>query len=184
MWNRTKLIILTLGLATGAVGMSLLSSHQTVSRGPSSMPQWKPAPLGKHLALLKVEIQKPEVIPEDGDGEVTLIGRILVNQKMDSDLTYNWNLPEGVSVIDGHQQDTMAGVQMGQIVEVKLVVSGFNRQQQRLISLEATGAQGNRAMGNSAILASRPEDTFEAAAPELKQMAEEQLGTTPLKTRR
>ncbi|UOF00249.1 hypothetical protein [Bdellovibrio reynosensis] len=177
MWNRTTLTVLSLGLAVGVFGGNFFLSKNQSERKPSSVTHWKPAPMGKHLALLKVEIAQPEIIPEEGSEEVTLLGRILVNQKMDSDLTYSWTLPEGVEVIEGNISDTLSSVHTGQIVEVRLVVSGFNREKQRLISLEANGAQGTRAMGNSAVLASRPEETFEAVAPELKKSAEEQLGT-------
>lgn len=181
MRYRTALTLF-LGLIIGMSGAAYFSNKEK-KRHPSSLKEgkipWMPAPVGKHLALLKVEIAQPEVLPEAGSDEVTLTGRILVNQNLNSDLSYEWSLPEDVNLIDGQKSDTLSNVKMGQIVEVKITVSGFNKEKQRLISLQASGAQGHEFLGNSAVVVTRPEDTWEAVAPEMKKAADEQLGTVP-----
>lgn len=184
MRNRTALT-LVLGLIFGISGAAYFSNKEK-KRVPASVKEnkipWVPVPVGKHLALLKVEIATPEHLPEEGLDEVPLTGRIFVNQSLQGDLFYAWSLPEEVQVVDGQLSDTLAGVKMGQIVELKITVSGFNKEKQRLISLQASGSAGNQVLGNSAVVASRPEDTWEAVAPEMKKSADEQLG--PEKSRR
>lgn len=179
MRNRTALTLI-LGLIVGISGAAYVSNAKKM-RLPASMEQkssaWTPAPIGKHLALLKVEILAPKNIPESGNEDVTLSGRILVNQELQSDLSYNWDLPEDVQVVDGQLQDSFSGVKMGQIVEVKITVSGFNQERQRLISLQASTTHGHQLLGGSAVVSSRPGDTWEAVAPDMKRIADEQLGS-------
>ncbi|WP_374029519.1 hypothetical protein [Bdellovibrio bacteriovorus] len=136
---------------------------------------WSPAPIGKHLALIKVELKSSE-IPESGSDETTFTGRILVTQDIEGDLNYTWSIPDDVTIVEGSLSESLPNVKKGQIVEVTLTVSGFNKEKQRLVTLQASGKRGQDLLGNSAILASRPEDTWEAVAPEMKRAAEEQLG--------
>ncbi|MBV2169818.1 MAG: hypothetical protein KUL82_14025 [Bdellovibrio sp.] len=181
MRNRTTLTVILFGLIIGISGAAYVKDKAKAQRHPSSVGDkkiWMPTPLGKHLALLKVEITSPESIPEAGSDEVTLTGRILVNQELQGDLSYSWSLPEDVQVVDGQVSDSFSNVKNGQIVEVKITVSGFNKEKQRLISLQASGKKGAEVLGNSAVVASRPEDTWEAVAPEMRQAAEAQLGTS------
>ena len=179
MWKRKIILLAGIGLGLGALGANYFAKNN--SRGPASIVTnksnlWTPTPLGKHLALFKVEIASVN-IPDSGDSDVEIVGRILVNQDINGDLAYAWGLPEEVQVVEGSLSDTLANVQKGQIVEVKLIVSGFNKEKQRLISLQASGKKGAETLGTSAMLASRPEDTWEAVAPNMRKDADEQLGT-------
>lgn len=180
MRNRKTLTVILFGLIFGISGAAYVKNKEhkrhpasIITKGP-----WQPIPIEKHLTLLKVEIGTPENIPESGNDDVTLTGRILVNRELSGDLNYNWDLPEGVHAVEGQVSDALANVKAGQVVELKLTVSGFNKEKQRLISLQAKGESGNLAMGNSAIIASRPEDTWEAVATDMKKSADEQLGTS------
>lgn len=171
MRYRTTLGLILLGLVFGIAGAAhFKGAHKT--KAP-----WMPVPVGKHLALLKVEIATPESVPEAGNDEVTLKGRILVNRNLQGNLTYSWNLPEDVQAVEGAISESLANVKMGQVIEVAITVSGFNKEKQRLISLQTSGHLGNELLGNSAVVASRLEDTWEAVAPEMKKAAEEQLGS-------
>ncbi|KHD88493.1 MAG: hypothetical protein OM95_08245 [Bdellovibrio sp. ArHS] len=170
-------VTLFIGLIFAITGLAYISNKEK-HREPASVKSkfWMPVPVGKHLALVKVEVASSE-IPSSGNDEVHLIGRILVNQEMTGDLSYEWSVPEDVQVVEGHLSDSYANVKMGQIVEVKLTVSGFNKEKQRTISLQAYGARGEEKMGNSAVVVSRPEDTWESVASEMKKAADEQLGS-------
>lgn len=165
------------GLIFGISGAAYVSNKS--ARKPASttgrIPWPLPPKLEKHLSLFRIEL-KAEQIPESNDEETDLVGRILVNQELQGDLKYTWSLPEGVHVVEGNISDSLAGARPGQIVEVKLTVTGFSKEKQNLISLQAIGKKGTEVLGNSAVIASRPEDTWEAVAPDMKKSAEEQLG--------
>ncbi|NUN04931.1 MAG: hypothetical protein HUU57_04130 [Bdellovibrio sp.] len=179
MWKRKIILLIGTGLCLGVFGANYFAKSS--SRGPASVVTnksnlWAPTPLGKHLALFKVEIASTN-IPESDNDETTLTGRILVNQEFNSELEYAWGLPEDVQVIEGNTSDILVGVQKGQLIELKLTVTGFSKEKQKLISLQASGKKGAEVLGTSAMLASRPEDTWEAVAPNMKKDADEQLGT-------
>lgn len=185
MWNRTALIFLV-GFIFGVTGAAYYAGKK--GRWPSSVEArkqpWVPAPIGKHLAALKVEIRPPDNIPEDvADQEVILVGRIFLSQNPQSDLNYAWTLPEGVNALEGQLNGSIQNVHAGQIVEVKLTVGGFNKEKQRLVSLQASITKGSEILGGSAVVASRPEDTLESVAAEMKRSADEQLGL-PKRSRR
>lgn len=160
---------------------------KTEDRKPASThkTKWRPAPVGKHLALFHVELKAENEIPESNSDEAQLIGRILVNQEIQSDLAYSWSLPDGVAVVDGVTSDTLSGVKMGQVVELKLTVVGFSKEKQSSISLAVNAKTQHEVLGNSAIIVSRIEDTMESTASDMKRSAEEQLGVeTTFKGRR
>ncbi len=182
MWYRTTLAITLTGLLLGlGIGASkIIPSMNTPSgvRAPSSVMNknsWRPLPLGKHLALIKTELSQPEVIPEDGDDEVTLNGRIHINQSISGGISYSWILPNEVEIVRGDLTKTIEDAKMGDLIEVSITVRGFNKEKQRLIFLKAVGKHGGEVLGNSSTIASRPEDTWESIAPEMKKAAEEQL---------
>lgn len=181
MRARTVLSVILLGTIFGIASGAYFKNKEQLSRQPSSLQKsrmWMPAPVGKHLALIKVKIESPETIPEAGDDEVTLTGRILVNQDIHGELSYTWAVPEDVSIIQGPLTGLLAASQAGEVFEVKLTVRGFNKEKQHLISLNASGIHGGERLGNSAVITSRPEDTWESVAPEMKRAAEEQLGSS------
>ncbi len=183
MWNRKLIAVTVVGLLIGISGMAL---QNEVNRKPSSTTaaKWTPAPLGKHLAPVKVEIQSLENIPTSGSEEVQLVGRLFINQEINGDLSFSWTLPEDVQVVEGQLSDSYSNVQVGQIVEVKLTVTGFNSEKQRIVSLQAWAQKGESRVGNSAIAVSRPQDTWEAVAAEMQESADEQLGRKSTRPRR
>lgn len=184
---RKRKIVFTAAFMSLALGASLYSfSGNSEERSPAAATKtsWRPLPIGKHLATFHVELKAENEIPEDGNSEVTLMARILVNQDLQSDFNYSWSLPEGVSVVAGEVSDSLANVKSGQVVELKLTVLGFSKEKQNMISLGVKAKAGNEVLGNSAIIVSRSEDTLEAEAPELRRSAEAQLGSETFKRRR
>lgn len=191
MRNRATLTVILLGLLLGISGAAYFKDKAKLERRPSSVEggmkskiPWVPGPVGKHLALIKVEITAAHEIPAVRNEETVLRGRILVSQDLQGDLTYAWHLPEDVTVVEGTLKDSFANVKMGQIVDLQLTVTGFSKESQQLISLQASAVRGELVLGGSSVLASRPEDTWEAVAPEMKKEADAQLGVSHRPARR
>lgn len=174
--NTVKIAIcFAVGLVCGTVTKALLSSPQRQVASPTLPSKW-PTEHNKIHAPVKVEIQKLEFIPETEEVTVEITGRITLKQDLGPQVDYTWNLPDGVSLLEGQMSDSLQGMAAGQTAELKIVVSGFSKLHQRTISLSASSQAGDQRIGNSDILVSRPEDTMEAVAPMLNQQAEEQLG--------
>ncbi|MDG0814771.1 hypothetical protein [Bdellovibrio svalbardensis] len=178
------IVIAATGLLLGITGMALL--QKTPSRNPASThkAKWIPQESAKHLAALKVELSTEKAIPESSDAEVTLIGKITLQQNAQSEVTYSWTLPEGVEVLEGDLSDSFPNVTAGKTIEVKLIVSGFSKEKQSLIALQSSVIASGVQLGGSAVITSRPEDTWEAVAPQMQQAAEENLGVEAFHGRR
>ncbi|MEN0058229.1 MAG: hypothetical protein AAGB31_05295 [Bdellovibrio sp.] len=183
MRKRTALTLI-LGLLLGIAGVAYIKQPPTLSsrKAPLLMPSRQPS--GKHLAMFKLEITTEESIPESGTDVVHLVGRVAINQELSAGGTYAWSLPEGVEVVSGSLTDALPTDNLSNVIELHLFVSGFNKETQKLISLQVSGQRGQQVLGGSALIASRPEDTLEATAAEMRQRAEEQLGPSPKFSRR
>lgn len=182
---RNRAIILSAALSI-VVGLGALAfSKASPSREPANQKSsWRPLPLGKHLALFHVELKAEHEIPTSTEEEVTLTARVRVNQNLNSDLVYEWVLPEDVSVVEGNVSDTLSGVAMGQVVERSVTLTGFSKEKQSAVSFSAKAMAGTQMLGNSAVIVSRDEDTLEAVAPGMRRSAEAQLGEEVFRGRR
>jgi hypothetical protein len=171
--------VAAVGLAVGICGMWAFKNKVYHGRKPASVaaiePMTRLMPLGKHLAVISTKIEKPEQIPDNEYQEVTLTGYIYVRQNINSDVTIHWTLPEGVRVVEGQVTDSFAGVQVGQAIKVQIAVVGFSSEYQKMISLQAFAYQDSIQFGNSSMIVTRPGETWEAQAPDLKASAEAQL---------
>lgn len=158
----------SVGFAAGALAMATKTAFSSSSKGvegstilasksfaPSSLPQ------GKHLSVIQVALQAPQGVPENEFDEVTLEGWVRLNQPVENDLKVRWDLPEGVVAVNGNVEETLEHVQAGETMRVNLTVKGFSKESFKLITLHGFIAAGENQLGNSAVLTSRPEDSFE-----------------------
>lgn len=164
-----------LGIGSGVATSAFLSnaSDQRLPASPSK--QFVPFEHAKSSAPMRVEIAKNVAIPELGSDEVILTGRIVSLRPLQGPLKYTWRLPESVQVVEGDTTAELANVKQGELVEVRLRVSGFSKEHQSAITLEAGGTIGGSLLQGSDIIVSRHEDTHEAHAANLKKEADAQL---------
>ena len=154
------------GLALGLASMAFWKATEPAPlkhRRLASVDNSRGQVLGKHLSMTSVAI-RPSAIPASENDEVTLTGLIRLNQNVAGELRYRWELPAGVHVVEGRIEDGWTGVQKGKVVEVRLVVTGFSKQELKLISLHGFVKSGDSEYGSSASLTSRPEDSIEMLA--------------------
>lgn len=132
--------------------------------------------LGKHLALMNIELHAQGEIPKNPETEVKIMAEIKLLQPINSDLNYQWILPEGVHVVQGDLDDSLANVPVGQIISTEITVVGFSKEKMQNIVLEATVDEMGTRLGTTQLLNSRPEDTQEALAPLRQQAVDESRG--------
>lgn len=128
--------------------------------------------MGKQLAVLSVQLAPLDEIPEYDDQEVKLTGYVTANATSDSAIRYHWDLPAGVSVAAGDLEGTLNGMNAGDTAEVELRVTGFSREVGKHIIFAAKVHHGNDELGHSALIASRPEDSMEYIAPQMREHAQ------------
>lgn len=156
-----------LGIFVGASSMWLYQSGKNkLQRSSASVDSGKLKFLnGKNLTNIQVRLALPENLPNEDDKEVTLTALVYVSNERNETLEYEWELPNGVEVIQGHVSDALPGIKQGQTARVDLVVRGFSSQNLKLVTFKAYYQSSEGQYGNSAILSSRPQDSFEFIAP-------------------
>lgn len=166
-----------IGLTLGMIGMYLNNRHQQKDSSPfrsmASIDNTRAhgVRMGKQGASLNVDVRGPNVYPNTSREIVELVGYITQQDAREAWVSYEWILPEGVELIKGPVSDNLANVKMGKTQQVKLLIRGFSRESQKLITLKASIARGNTPLGASAVVVTRPEDTPESRTMDLQAQA-------------
>jgi hypothetical protein len=129
--------------------------------------------LGKQMSGLTVQIVPPDQIPESEYDEVALTGFITLNNNFQSDLDYKWELPSGVTLVAGNLTGSLQGLKAGDSTQLEIRVKGFSREFNRHILLFGKVIHGQDELSHSALVASRPEDSLEYIAPQIREYAEQ-----------
>lgn len=163
------------GLIVGFGFMTMMDENSPARRTASldDRDRWQTPLIGKQLAPLRVHINLPTTLPERDSEALEVIGYVNVSQETTGDIQYRWTLPEGTTIVDGHESDGIKGARPGQTIPIKISLLGFSREQRKTLALEASAFVGTRRMGNSAVVSSRPEDSMEFVAREKMRSKEE-----------
>lgn len=166
-------VLVVLGLALGVASMAYFQKQQGPRRSIASMAPYKPLGLvlGKQAAAMSVEIVGPASYPENNAEVVELVGYITQHLLGDSGLSYEWSLPDGVELVRGPVSNSFTDVTLGRPQQVSILVRGFSRERQKLISLKSQLIAGDSPLAASAVVVSRPEDTMDAQVMDLQAQA-------------
>ena len=137
--------------------------HPAVRRSIASIESYKPSRLmlGKQAAAMSVEIVGPEIGAENANEVTELAGFITQNIRGDSWLAYRWSLPAGVEMVQGSPRGSLQDLPLGQPYLMKILVRGFTKEKQKLISLSSLIQKSGTELAATAVIVSRPEDTME-----------------------
>lgn len=124
-----------------------------------------------HSALV-VQIYTDIEIPEYDEDVLEFIAEVQLNrQKGPSSLNYHWLLDPGVEIVEGKVEDQLWAIEPGEIRTVRLKVKGFSKEHSRNVTLSASIEDAEMKIGNVASIHSRPEDSFEFVAPQVRYLA-------------
>jgi hypothetical protein len=76
-------------------------------------------------------------------------------------LSYTWNLPEDVHVVEGAANDSLGEFKAGEIKEFTLKVKGFSKQLKKYVSFEIKGDYAQKPIRREILISSRVEDSME-----------------------
>lgn len=128
----------------------------------------------KHLSVLQLELKAETEVPESNSETYEITGSLrLQRDTFGNPLKFHWHLDDGVQLLDGLLEGILENPVIGQDYHLKIKVSGFSKEHSRLVRLEAFIDGEEIKIGNSALIHSRPEDSYEFIAPAV-QMAVEQ----------
>ncbi len=129
--------------------------------------------MGKQMAVLSIQMEPLEKVPEFDHEPVKLKGFITANATNASPIHYHWDLPAGIFIVAGDLSGTLTEMNSGDTAEVELEVTGFSREVGKHIILGAKVRIGDDELGQNAMIASRPEDSMEFVAPQMRKYAQE-----------
>lgn len=128
----------------------------------------------KHLAVVQTHIFASEEIPESNSDSVELVAEIKLNREISqSQLAYAWLLDDGVTLLNGDAEGILDNMKVGETRQVRIQVSGLSKEHSRVVRLSASLKHNAVQLGSSALIHSRPEDSFEYVAPQLQLLSEE-----------
>lgn len=128
--------------------------------------------MGKPLSVLSVQMEPLDKVPEFDHEQVKLKGFITANATNGSSIQFHWDLPAGIIVVSGDVNGTLTDMSPGDTAEVELEVTGFSREVGKHVILGAKVRVGNDELGQNAMIASRPEDSMEYIAPQMREYAQ------------
>lgn len=128
--------------------------------------------MGKPLSVLSVQMEPLDKVPEFDHEQVKLKGFITANATNDSSIQFHWDLPAGIIVVGGDVNGTLTDMNPGVTAEVELEVTGFSREVGKHVILGAKVRVGNDELSQNAMISSRPEDSMEYVAPQMREYAQ------------
>jgi hypothetical protein len=126
----------------------------------------------KHQAPVNVQIDSKTRIPEYDHQELTITGYVTLNKDVSGEVRYVWEIPEGTNLVSGDESGSWTDLKAGQTAAVVIHVTGFSKESLKHIILKASVKKGTLDVGHSALMSSRPEDSMEYIAPEIREHVE------------
>jgi hypothetical protein len=145
-------ITFTAALAIGFLGMKSYDDQQAVLQ--------KVPPLQKMRTSLAVKLKSVEDIPFSNNQEITLQAEVTSMLDHNSDFSYQWDLPVGVSVLSGERSDQNLSIAAGETKIIQISVTGFAQEEFKTIGVSAHLNQGETLIGNSAVITSSPSESL------------------------
>ncbi len=152
--------IIGLGALIGYSSVRSLMTTNSPNRYLASATMSKMAVEQYSKTIMDIKVTKSDIGLIDSDTSIVEVS-IEALQPIAAGISFAWNLPEGVSVIEGAQYGLLPDFAANQIHEFRLKISGFNKTKKSFISFLITGDYGNTKVKQEVLLSSRPEDSFE-----------------------
>lgn len=170
--NTIFLFIFTLaGYYTGEIYFN--HNAETESANFSSISPAKPLLYGKNLDLILVKIEATQLAESDDD-ITTLKAYFKAQTQQTTKFTYNWNLPNDVTLINGEFKGEFSiSSDQSEIYSVEIQLKNFSKESKKIASIQTEAIIRNQVVGNSYAISSQPENTWEYHASDLKKVRDE-----------
>lgn len=180
-----SIAVISIGSLVGYSSVKFFMPEQK-NRAIASYPITK---LGKEQSarlLFDVKINSDDLAQTES-GISTIKVRIDALKNINSALSYTWNLPQDVELVEGSPSDSLGEFSLNQSREFVIKVRGFSKQLRKFISFEVKGEFEQRPVHREILISSRIEDSFEYVIQqnELKRRKNQhfKLGTDKTKSK-
>ncbi len=155
-----SLSVVTLGAVIGYSSVRGLMAKNSPNRYLASATMSKMAVEQTSKSILDIQVKKSIIGLTDADSS-TIEVSIEALQPIPAGVPFDWNLPEGVTVIKGASHGLLPEFTANQVQDFTLQVSGFNKSKKTYISFSVKGDMGSIKLQQEVLFSTRPEDSFE-----------------------
>lgn len=158
-------LVMTFGAVIGYSSVKFLKQPNENNRGIASLTFSKLGSDQYAKSLFDVKIEN-ESIAKKSDEESVINVRIEAFKTLPEGLTYTWNIPDTVTVIEGELNGPLAGFSAKETKEFRLKVKGYSKEVRNFISFTIKGDLDGKSVERDVLVSSRPEDSFEYVVQE------------------
>jgi hypothetical protein len=149
-----------LGILFVGVCAALFALQSKTSRRPADDGSAKIKFLGKSGQPFQLKIEAVGGVPTNDEQELALKATIEIFQPIPNDeLMFKWVLPEGTSVVEGHTEDSLPNIHVGQTATVTITVTGVSEKGiEKHILFNAFYNKDKDVVSNSAVFSNKRDD--------------------------
>ncbi len=157
--------VICLGAFLGYSLVKYFNQPNESNRGLASVTYSKLGSEQFSKTLFQIKISN-ETLAENKDEVSVVYVNIEALKSIPEGLTYNWNLPDTVTIVEGDLAGPLAGFASHDVKEFRLKVKGYSREVRNFISFTVKGNLDNKQIERDVLVSSRPEDSFEYVVQE------------------
>lgn len=155
-----SIAVMSFGGVLGYTSIHYFQKTDTVNRHIASQPISKIGAEQNAAYLFEVKLDNNDFAATEND-----VSTIQVNVQALKDLpvglTYTWNLPQDVELLEGHTSDVLGNFVAGESRSYVLKVKGFSKQLKKYVSFEIQGEHEQKNIRREVLISSRYEDSME-----------------------
>jgi hypothetical protein len=94
-------------------------------------------------------------VPDHDEQELTLRADVVLNANIQSDVEWNWNLPEGASIVSGEKSDTWAGLKTGGRAHAEISLLNVSKEIMKTVTFTVKASTKNNSFDGIAAFATK-----------------------------
>jgi hypothetical protein len=155
-----SIAVVALGIAAGYFSVHLLKPA-SANRFIASQQISKLGLSNNAASLFDVKLNTDGLALRDSDMSIITVSVVAANDLPDAGITYKWNLPSDVQLLDGTAASTIGAFSAGQSKDFTIKVKNFSKELRKYISFEVQGDLNQLPLKREVLISSRIEDSFE-----------------------
>ncbi len=153
-------VVVIVGALLGYNGLHFFYLDKNNTRALASLPMSKISKDQSSQYLFEIILNTDELAQNNSDISVLKI-KIQALKNFNSGLTYIWNLPQDIDVVEGYLTGPLEAFNANEEKEFILKVRNFSKQSKKFISFEVLGLLNEKNVRREVLISSRVEDSFE-----------------------
>ena len=145
-----------------------IQNSKSPNRYMASMTMNKMASQQISKALIDVKIQNIETAESESEISTILV-TLEAFKNLPSGISFKWNLPDDVQVLQGQTQGNLPDFSPNQIQQFELKLKGYSKTKKSYLSFVIHGTVDGFLLQREVLVSSRPEDSFEYVVQKKEQ---------------